>query len=116
MILLRPCCGGWGDLLDEEYREQRHEIQLQLDQMTAPEKVIVFDRLRGILTTVAENLARATPEQRQALVRLVVERVDASDTGTVILRKHRPRQTVDADSILWAGPVRPFFARTAGVG
>ena len=106
---------AWSVLSDDEYLRQRREVQDELDQMTPPEKVIVFDRLRRILTTVAENLAHASPEQRHALVRLVVERVDARDTGTFTIRKRRPRQEVDAASITWAGPARPFFAH-AGVG
>jgi hypothetical protein len=104
---------AWGHLDDDEYLSQRREFQNELDQMTVPEKIIVFDRLRGILTTAAANLGAASPEQRKELVNLIVERVDARDTGTLTLRRKRPRQTVDQDSITWSGPARPFFA---GVG
>jgi hypothetical protein len=49
----------WGDLTEAEY------------------KVILFDRHRKVVETMAANLAKATPEQQTDLVRLSVERTYA---------------------------------------
>jgi hypothetical protein len=52
---------------------------------------------RKVVESMAENLDRATPEQRADLVRLLVHRAEAKDRALV------------ATSIVWTPPVRPFF-------
>ena len=60
------------------------------------DKLVLFDRQREILLSMAENVERATPEQLQNLIFHLVERVETAD-----------RQVT---GIVWTPPARPFFA------
>ena len=56
---------------------------------------------RTIMTTMAENVEKATRPQLQDLVRILVERVRAQD------------RTIDSHSIEWTPPARSFFGEGA---
>jgi hypothetical protein len=88
----------WGDIGDEDYRAKRRETELLLANVPDADKLVVFDKHRTVIETMAENLDRATPAQKAELVRLLAERIVARG------------RTVAAVDIKWAGPVRPFFA------
>jgi inorganic triphosphatase YgiF len=84
----------WGDLSDAEYRSKRASISAEMAVLPDENKVVLFDRNRRVMTDMAQNVARATPEQRAGLARLLIERAVAKE-GAV--------------AITWAGPARPFF-------
>ena len=88
----------WGDITDAEYRATRADTQRQLALLPDSDKLVLFDRNRRILTTMAANVRAATGAQRTELVGLLVERVVARDA------------TVDPADITWTPPARPFFA------
>ena len=88
---------GWGDMPEGEYRAKVAETRRLIAEMPDEDKVVLFDRHRKVVESMAENLDRATPEQRADLVRLLVHRAEAKDRALV------------ATSIVWTPPVRPFF-------
>lgn len=59
-------------------------------------KVVLFDRNRRVMIDMAQNVARATPEQRAELARLLIEEAVATD-GAV--------------AVTWSGPALPFFEK-----
>ena len=59
---------------------------------------------RNIMTTMAENIERATRPQLQELVQLLVERVQAKE------------RVIDPATIEWTPPARPFFGKVRGYG
>lgn len=59
------------------------------------DKLVMFDRQREVLLSMAENIAQATPDQLQALLSQVVERVETADREVV--------------RVVWTSPARPFF-------
>ena len=61
------------------------------------DKVVLFDRPRKVVESMADNVDKATPEQKADLVRLLVRRVEARDRVNVM------------DSIMWSPHVRAFF-------
>jgi DNA invertase Pin-like site-specific DNA recombinase len=89
----------WGELDEAEYRARRDQVQRQLDAIPDDEKLVRFEAYRQIAVSVAEALEAFTAEQRQELVRILIERVTV-----------RNRQ-VTASSIAWSPPMRPFFER-----
>ena len=67
------------------------------------DKLRLFDGQRKVVVTMAENLVRATPEQRREFVLLLVERAVAFDKAVQEIR--------------WVAPARPFFGQeTARIG
>ena len=68
-----------------------------LAELPDPDKLVAFDRNRRIMVTMSENIEQATRPQLQELMQLLVERVTAKD------------RSVDAKSIEWTPPARPFF-------
>jgi hypothetical protein len=96
-----PKLYSWGDLTDEDYRRERAETRTMLAELPDPNKLIAFDRNRHVMVTMAENIERATRPQLADLVRLLVERVQASG------------RSVDPASIAWTPPARPFFDQAA---
>ena len=84
----------WGDLSDTEYRAKRTSLSAEMAVLPDENKVVLFDRNRRVMTDMAQNVARATPEQRAELARLLIEKAVATD-GAV--------------AMTWAGPARPFF-------
>ena len=69
-----------------------------------PDRLVVFDRNRSVMVTMAENVEKATRPQLQELVQLLVERVQAKE------------RSVDRESIEWTPPARPFFGEVRGYG
>ena len=92
----------WGDITDAVYRSGRGEIEAQLAELPANDKLIRFDRKREILLSMAENIERATPAQLQELVLELVERVETAEprghpsrvdpSGSAVLRGGRGRR------------------------
>ena len=68
----------WGDITDAVYRAGRAETEAQLAGLPTNDKLIMFDRKREVLLSMAENIERATPAQLQALVLELVERVETA--------------------------------------
>ena len=60
------------------------------------DKLVLFDRHRRLMVSMAENVAAATPEQLRELILMLVERAETRDRGLGPVR--------------WTGPARPFFA------
>lgn len=89
----------WGDLNDAEYRAKRAEVHGEMSQLAEGNKVILFDRNRQVMTSMAQNISAATTEQRGELARLLIDRAVATD-GLV--------------EIEWSGPARPFFDHVGG--
>ena len=75
-----------------------------LAELPDPNKLVAFDRNRRIMTTMAENVERATREQLAELVQLLVERVTAKE------------RVIDPTTIEWTPPARPFFGKVRGYG
>jgi hypothetical protein len=86
---------GWEDLTEAEYRAKVLETRTLLSGLPTEDKVILFDRHRHIVETMAANLDKATEQQKADLVRLLVERAYAKDRSLA--------------GIDWTPPVRPFF-------
>ncbi len=87
---------SWGDITEAEYRRQKGQAEAQLTQLPDTDKLVHFDRHREILVGLADNIARATPEQLQALVAKLVERVDTTDKQVT--------------AVVFVPAARPFFA------
>ena len=66
-------------------------------------QIVLFDRHRKVVESMAANLDRATPEQKADLIRLLVQSAKAEDRVLV------------ADAIVWTPPVRPFFVHVDDV-
>ena len=98
-----PKLFAWGDLADDDYRREMAETRTLLADLPDPNKLVAFDRNRNVMVTMAENVERATRPQLAELIQLLVERVQASG------------RTVDAASIEWTPPARPFFEEDAWV-
>ncbi|MBA3877393.1 MAG: hypothetical protein C0498_10715 [Anaerolinea sp.] len=84
----------WGDLTDSDYRAKRAAVATEMAGLPDGNKVVLFDRNRRVMTSLAQNVAAATPQQRAELARLLIDRAVATD-GAV--------------AIEWSGPARPFF-------
>ncbi len=89
----------WGDISDEVYRAKRDASRRELAGLPDRDKLIAFDRNRGVMTSMAENIDAAIPAQLTELIGLLVESVVASDG------------VIDAATIVWTPPARPFFRR-----
>ena len=94
----------WGDLDDRTYRAARAAAQADLAALPDGDKLVLFDAQRAVLTTMAANVAAASPAQRQELVGLLVQHVQAADG-----RRGPGRHHLDA-----AGPA-VLREKTAGV-
>jgi DNA invertase Pin-like site-specific DNA recombinase len=88
----------WGDITDDVYRAARSETHTALAQLPDGDKLVLFDRNRRVLGSLAANVAAATPAQRAELVSLLVESTVARDGR------------IDPAEISWTPPARPFFA------
>jgi hypothetical protein len=89
----------WGDLTDAAYRAGRDEVERALILLPDPDKIVDLDARRDVLVSMAENLDRATPEQRRELVELLVQRVDIAG-GAVV-------------NITWTPAAATFFEAAA---
>jgi hypothetical protein len=95
---------GWGELEADDYRRQMNETRAMLAELPNPDKLIAFDRNRKVMTTMAENVEKATRPQLAELVRLLVQRVQAKE------------RVIDPATIEWTPPARPFFGKVRGYG
>ena len=85
----------WGEMPDDEYLREKEATERELVMLPDSDKLVLFDGQRKVITTMAENLSRATPEQRREFVLLFVERALAYDR--------------EVRKVQWTGPARPFF-------
>jgi hypothetical protein len=86
----------WGDIDDASYRSGRADAEAQMAGMRDNVKLVMFDRKREILLSMAENIEHATPAQLQELVAQLVERVETADRRVT--------------RVVWTPAARPFFA------
>lgn len=87
----------WRDIDDGEYRRLVAETRTELAAIPDADKLLLFDRNRRAMVTMAENLDRATLDQQAELVRILIERLTSSD------------RRVDLERIEWAPAAAPFF-------
>jgi hypothetical protein len=52
-----------GDITDAQYRSARADAEALLTQLPDNDKLVLFDRQREILLSMAENIAGASREQ-----------------------------------------------------
>jgi hypothetical protein len=72
---------AWGDLTEAEYRRQTAEVERDLALLPDDDKLVLFDRHRNVMVSMAENVAAATPEQLRELILMLVERAETRDRG-----------------------------------
>ena len=87
---------AWGDIDEADYRRDKADVEARLAALPDRDKLVLFDRQREVLLSMAENLQRATPAQVQELLAKLVERIEITD-GRVT-------------RIVWVPAARPFFA------
>jgi hypothetical protein len=87
------------DPAEAEYRRQKTEVERDLAMLPDDDKLVLFDRHRTLMISMAENVAAATPEQLRELILMLVERAETKDRGL--------------GTVKWTGPARPFFAVVA---
>jgi hypothetical protein len=88
---------AWGDISDDEYRRQRDETQAALAQLPDGDRIVAFDAHRARILALPEAIAAASPERREELCRIVVERVVVSDCQVA--------------QIVWKPAAQPFLKR-----
>jgi hypothetical protein len=88
----------WGDLSDEQYRDERLEIEADLARLpaAATDSLIAFDEARVRLLSLPDALLAASSERRVEIVRLLVARVEAN-------------RTEGMTALQWTPPAAPFF-------
>ena len=88
----------WGDLSDEQYREERLEIEADLARLPASttDTLVAFDEARVRLLSLPDALLVATPERKAEIVRLLVARVECN-------------RTEGMTGLHWTPPAAPFF-------
>lgn len=86
----------WGDISDNEWLVAKREIENTLAVLPDDDKLVLFDREREVLLSMAENIVRAKPEQLQRLLARIVERVETADKQVV--------------RVVWTPAARPFLA------
>ena len=89
---------SWG-IPEGEYRSKRAETRRLIAELPNEDKVVLFDRHREVVESMADSVDKATPEQKADLARLLAQRVEARDRVNVM------------NSIMWSPRVRPFFER-----
>jgi len=88
---------GWGDITDDEYRAERDATHAALARLPDGDRVVVFDAHRARILTLPDAIAVASPEKREELCRIVVQRVVVAD-----------RQVIEIE---WTPPAQPFLKR-----
>lgn len=86
---------AWGDIDGASYQTQRREVERDLLMLPDEDKLVLFDRHRQVMVSMAANVDAATPEQLKELCGLLVESAVASSATDV--------------DIEWTGPAMPFF-------
>ena len=89
-----------GDIGDDEYRDERREIEAALAALPARERdtLVAFDEARTRLLSMPEAIAAASPARRVEIVGLLVERVTVN-------------RTTGLTGLEWTPPASPFFRR-----
>jgi len=87
----------WNDISETEYRAKKEDTQRQLALLPDDSKLVIFDRNRRVMSSLVENMDKASDEQKAKLANLLIEKVIAAD------------QMVAEDNIQWAPAARPFF-------
>lgn len=88
---------GWGDLTDEAYRAKRDEVKTVLAALPDGDRVVHFDAFRARVLALPSAIAAASPERREELCRIVVDRVVVRDR--------------EVQAIEWVPAARAFFEK-----
>ena len=88
---------AWGDIDDDEYQQERDGVRAALRELPGDDRVEAFEAERVRLLALPEAIAAASPERREELCRIVVQRVVVDDR--------------EIASIDWTPPAAPFFDR-----
>ena len=88
----------WGDLSDEDYRDERLAIETDLARLPASSTntLIALDQARARLLSLPGALEAASDERKAEIVRLLVNRVAASRTDGMT-------------GLEWTPQAAPFF-------
>lgn len=87
----------WGDLTDEQYRQERSEIEVGLAALPGDDSRLEhFDETAALIRSMPQAIAGASPSALQELVGLVVAEIATADPQVVL----PPERTERA---------RPFF-------
>ncbi len=86
-----------GDLTDAEYLAQRDATRAQLAELPDGDRIKTFDAYRARVLALPEAIEAASPERREELCRIVVQRVVVQN-----------RQLAAID---WTPAARPFFGK-----
>jgi hypothetical protein len=88
---------GWGDLTDTDYQTARDATRTALAELPDGDRIRAFDAYRTRILALPDAIEAASPERREELCRIVVQRV--------VVRDRR------LDGIEWMPAARPFFER-----
>lgn len=83
----------WGDISAEEYRRKRLDTETEIAGLPSDDRLDHFDQRGGIVAGIPAAMRKATPEQQQPILRLVLDVAIVADG-----RIHR---------IAWTPPARP---------
>lgn len=87
----------WGDLSDADWVAKRDATKADLACLQNGDGITAFDAHRARVLELPAAIASASPERREELARIVIERV--------VLRNR------EVDAIHWVPAVRPFFEK-----
>ncbi len=88
---------AWGDLTDAEYLAKRDATRADLAALPDGDRIRVFDAYRARVLALPDAIEAASPERREELSRIVVQRV--------VVRDRR------LEMIEWTPAAKPFFER-----
>lgn len=88
---------AWGDIGDDVYKAQRDATQASLARLPDDDRVVEFDAHRARILALPEAIVVASPQRREELCRIVVERVVVGDRHVA--------------EIEWTAPAQPFLER-----
>ena len=88
---------AWGDLTDAEYQAERDATRATLGNLPDGDRIRAFDAYRARVLALPDAIEAASPERREELSRIVVQRV--------VVRDRR------LETIEWTPAARPFFER-----
>jgi hypothetical protein len=93
----RELLDRWGDLSDADYQTARDAARTALAELPDGDRIRAFDAYRTRILALPEAIEAASPERREELCRIVVQRV--------VVRDRR------LETIEWVPAARPFFER-----
>ena len=88
---------GWGDLSDADYVAARDAARTALAELPDGDRIRAFDAYRTRILALPDAIEKASPERREELCRIVIQRV--------VVRDRR------LEAIEWMPAARPFFER-----